>query len=56
MFLIVKLGRPGWNQVKNILEYQVNEYGLYTVEKQRISVSVVVGKVMPLSFYVRRTF
>lgn len=31
-----EVGRGGWGQIENILEYQVNEFGLYTVENREL--------------------
>lgn len=31
-----EVGRAGWSQIENILKYQVNEFGLYTVENREL--------------------
>lgn len=31
-----KAGKAGWGQIENILEYQINEFSLYTVENREL--------------------
>lgn len=39
-----EVGRAGWGQIENILEYQVNEFGLYTVENRELVQVWLSGK------------